>query len=151
LQTHSGLKATAYTYLSHLLAKTDFLSPFALYSYILEAQGGRKKFAARLGMEVNDPLDEFLALALQYEKTHPPALQGFLHWLTVGESEVKRELDQGNNEVRIMTVHASKGLQAPIVILPDTTSVPKNDSGNILWAECDGDPVMLWAPRVSAM
>jgi ATP-dependent helicase/nuclease subunit A len=142
---------TAYKYLSNLLNKTDFLSPFGLYSYILEAQGGRKKFASRLGMEVNDPIDEFLSLALSYEKTHPPALQGFLHWLAIGDSEVKRELDQGNNEVRIMTVHASKGLQAPIVILPDTTSMPKSDSGSILWGECENDPVMLWTPRVSNM
>jgi ATP-dependent helicase/nuclease subunit A len=137
---------SAYTYLQHLLSKTDFLSPFGLYSYILEAMGGRKKIVARLGAEVNDPLDEFLSLALTYEKTHAPSLQGFLHWLDVSEAEVKRSMEQGNNEVRIMTVHGSKGLQAPIVFLPDAASVPQAKTGNIFWAGDDGN-VMLWSAR----
>jgi ATP-dependent helicase/nuclease subunit A len=138
------------TYLSELLSKTDFLSPFALYSYVLEAKSGRKQFTARLGMEVNDPINEFLSLAMDYESSHPPSLQGFLHWLTLGDAEVKRDLDQGNNEVRIMTVHGSKGLQAPIVFIPDTTSLPNNKTNNIFWTT-DGEPVMLWSGRSSGM
>ena len=134
----------AYSYLMGLLNRTDFISPFEIYSYILEAGQGRKKLASRLGEEVNDPIDEFLSLALTYERTHPPALQGFLNWLSMGKTEIKRDLEQGNDEVRIMTVHGSKGLQAPIVFLPDTTSLPNNKSGNIFWGESDNMPVMLW-------
>ncbi|PIR39376.1 MAG: double-strand break repair helicase AddA [Alphaproteobacteria bacterium CG11_big_fil_rev_8_21_14_0_20_39_49] len=135
----------AYEYLLGLLNKTDFVSPFEIYSHILEAKSGRKKLASRLGEEVNDPIDEFLSLALAYESSHPPALQGFLSWLSMGKTEVKRDLEQGNDEVRIMTVHGSKGLQAPIVFLPDTTSLPKNKSGNIFWTENNGEPIMLWS------
>jgi ATP-dependent helicase/nuclease subunit A len=142
---------SAYDYLITLLNKTDFISLFSLYSYVLEALGGRKQFAARLGLEINDPLDEFLSLALDYERTHPPSLQGFLHWLSVGKAEVKRDLDQGNNEVRIMTVHGSKGLQAPIVFLPDTTGMPSHKTNNIFWKEDGADPVMLWNVRSSHM
>ena len=80
---------------------------------------------ARLGPEADDPLDELLAAALAYERSHGPSLQGFLHWLGAGDIEVKRDLDQrGRDEVRIMTVHGAKGLQAPIVFLPDTLQVP---------------------------
>ena len=46
---------------------------------------------------------------------------------------MKRDLEQrGCNEVRIMTVHGAKGLQAPIVFLPDTLQVP-NQLLPLLW------------------
>lgn len=122
----------AYQTLYHLLEKVDFLSPFALYHSILEVDDGRKKCAECLGEEVYDPLDEFLTLAQNYSLSNTPSLQGFLSWLQSGSSEIKRDLEQGNNEVRIMTVHGAKGLQAPIVFLPDTTQTPKQKSG-LLW------------------
>ena len=133
------------TYLTNLLNKTDILSPFELYSHIIEALEGRKKIISRLGTEVNDPIDEFLSLALDYQKTHTPSLQGFLHWLASGDTEVKRDFDQANNEVRIMTVHGSKGLQAPIIFMPDTTSTSQNKS-QLLWSD-DQIPLMLWPGR----
>lgn len=139
----------AYEYLSLLLAKVDFAAPFELYSYVLEVTQGRKKLMGRLGYEVNDPVDEFLALALQYESTHAPSLQGFLHWLASGQTQIKRDLDQGQNEVRIMTVHGSKGLQAPIVFLPDTTGVPA-DKEKLLWPGGD-DPLMVWPGNKAEM
>ena len=64
---------------------------------------------------------------------HPPSLQGFLHWLRRSGAEVKREAEGAGTLVRVMTVHGAKGLQAPLVILPDTTSLPP-DEGPILWA-----------------
>jgi ATP-dependent helicase/nuclease subunit A len=98
------------------------MMPFALYSELLTADGGREAIRGRLGPEADDPLGEFLALALSFPRHGPPTLQHFLHWLGTDEIEVKRELEQGErDEVRLMTVHAAKGLQAPIVFLPDTT------------------------------
>ena len=70
------------------------------------------------------PIAEFLDLALAYERRHPPSLEGFLHWLETGETVVKRDLEQAPAAVRIMTVHGAKGLQAPIVFLPDTMQTP---------------------------
>ena len=68
----------------------------------------------------------FLAQALEYERHHTPSLEGFLHWLERGRLEVKRDLEQTNrNAVRVMTVHGAKGLQAPIVFLPDTLQTPR--------------------------
>jgi ATP-dependent helicase/nuclease subunit A len=117
--------ARAAALLDGLLARADFVPPYELFAEVLAALGGRKAALARLGPEADDPLDEFLSLALAYERMHGPSLQGFLHWLASGETEVKRDLEQrGRNEVRILTVHGAKGLQAPIVFLPDTLQVP---------------------------
>ena len=112
------------------------LSPFEIYSYILDKMSVRKQFVARLGDEVNDPLNEFLELCLEFENSHSSSLQEFLHWLDSEEVIIKRDMEQGMNKVRVLTVHASKGLQAPIVFLPDTVSTPSSDKktgNNIIW------------------
>ena len=119
-------------YLTELLAKTDYCSPFELYSTIIEVRGGRANLCSRLGNEVGDPLDEFLSLTLAYEQSHVPSLQGFLHWLGSGKTDIKRDLEQGKNQVRIMTVHGAKGLQAPIVFMPDTMQLSKDDNELLL-------------------
>ncbi len=139
-------------YLSGVLAEVDFRPPYELFSRVLELPcpadpvSGRRAILSRLGDEAVDPLDELLALSLAFEIGQPPSLQRFLHWLAAGDAEVKREMEQGQlRRVRIMTVHGAKGLQAPIVILPDTMSVPRK-SPAILWPDEDL-PVPLWPPR----
>ena len=138
--------SAACQYLTGLLAKVDFAPPFELYAELLGAGGGRRAILARLGPDANDPINEFLDLALSYERDHAPSLQGFLHWLERGETEVKRDLDQGQNEVRVMTVHGAKGLEAPVVFLADTVRVPDRTPA-LLWPDTeDGSPAPLWAP-----
>ncbi len=134
---------SATTQLGTLLARADYLPPHELYAELLSG-GCRRRLLARLGHEAADAIDEFMAQTLAYEQQHVPSLQGFLAWLERGEVEVKRDLDQaGRDEVRIMTVHGSKGLQAPIVFLPDTLSVPTR-LPPLLWPE--QERIMLWAP-----
>jgi len=135
--------ARANEVLSALLAIADYKPPFEFYSEFLGAAGGRKLLLQRLGAEAADPIDEFLSAALTYERQHPPSLQGFLHWLRAAETELKRDPEQSRNEVRVMTVHGAKGLQAPIIFMPDTMSLP-GDRRAILWAEGD---VPLWPGR----
>ena len=91
---------------------------------MLGAERGRAKFLARLGPEANDALDEFLNLALDYERRETPSLQGFVAWLRAAQSEVKRDMEMVRDEVRVMTVHGAKGLEAHTVILADTTTPP---------------------------
>jgi len=98
------------------------MTPFAFYAWLLGAGGGRRQMLARLGHEAADALDEFLNLALDYERTEAPSLQGFVASLRQGEAEVKRDMEMDRDEVRVMTVHGAKGLEAPIVILADTTT-----------------------------
>ncbi len=99
-------------------------TPFGFYGRLLGAEGGRKRFLARLGHEADDALDEFLNLALDYERRETPSLQGFVAWLRAAKTDVKRDMEITRNEVRVMTVHGAKGLEAPIVILADTTTPP---------------------------
>jgi ATP-dependent helicase/nuclease subunit A len=129
--------------LSDLLAKADFIPPYELFAEVLGARGGRRKMLKRLGPEAADPLDELLAAALAYERGHGVSLQGFLHWLVLGELEVKRDLnnDSGRDEVRVITVHGAKGLQAPVVFLPDTLQLPRA-SPPLVWS-AQGLPLWL--------
>jgi ATP-dependent helicase/nuclease subunit A len=101
------------------------LSPFAFYANLLGADGARKRFLSRLGPEANDVIDEFLNLALAYESRETPSLQGFAAWLRTASAEIKRDMEIARDEVRVMTVHGAKGLEAPIVILADTTTEPQ--------------------------
>ena len=141
--------AAAHEFLRDVLAAADYLPPYELFAGILGARGGRRNLLARLGPEAIDPLTEFLNLALAFERSHTPSLQGFLQWMEAGAVEVKRDLDQGRGgAVRIMTVHGAKGLQAPIVFLPDTMQVPRQ-GGGLLWGsrDEDGAAFLLWPPR----
>jgi ATP-dependent helicase/nuclease subunit A len=112
-----------------LLRRCDVLTrherPFAFFAWLLGPEQGRRKIFARLGLEAADALDEFLELALEYETHEAPSLQGFVAWLRGAATVVKRDMETTRDEVRVMTVHGAKGLEAPVVILADTTTPPK--------------------------
>ncbi|NVD27565.1 double-strand break repair helicase AddA [Parasphingorhabdus flavimaris] len=111
--------------LMQLLAMADFNTPYQFLETILSGpMQGRRKLLARLSHAAVDPLDELLATALSFERDHIPTLQGFLDWFDRGDVEIKREQVEGGNEVRLMTVHGAKGLQAPLVILANATFDP---------------------------
>lgn len=127
--------AAARARLEALLARADFVLPYEIFARVLEAENGRRDILARLGPDAEDPIDEFLELALAHQRRHAPSLEGFLHWLGQGETEIKRDLDQGGGEaVRVMTVHGAKGLQAPIVFLADTVALPQGEE-RVLWPD----------------
>ena len=118
------LFAAAATRLDQLTEAARRQTPFDFYAHLLGAEGGRKQMLARLGLEAADALDEFLNLALDYERRETPSLQGFVSWLRTAQTDVKRDMEIVRDEVRVMTVHGAKGLEAPIVILADTTTQP---------------------------
>ncbi|SDE09656.1 double-strand break repair helicase AddA [Belnapia rosea] len=147
-----GVAARAAGWLARLSGRADLVTPHALLAEVLgepsmDGTRGRARLLARLGPEAADVLDELLNAALTHERRHPPSLQGFLHWLRQGGAEVKREAEAAGDAVRIMTVHNAKGLQAPIVILPDVGSGTGSES--IRWLEGDGVTLPLWAPNKS--
>ncbi len=151
LRARAGERADwtrAWSMFAALLARVDYASPHALLTEALGPLGGRARLFARLGAEAGEPVDELLNAALAYARPHPPSLQGFVHWLRRSGAEVKREQEAAGGTVRVMTVHGAKGLQAPLVILPDTTALPPAEGG-ILWAPDPetGIEVPLWAPR----
>jgi len=113
--------------LHDLRDRADFLRPFDLIERALTRFGGRQKLLARLGAEAEDGIDELLSQALAYERSEVPSLTGFLTWLQTDEVEVKRQMDSAGRRIRLMTVHGAKGLEAPIVILPDTADhIPRD-------------------------
>jgi ATP-dependent helicase/nuclease subunit A len=131
-------------WLAGLANRADLATPHSLLAEILGEHGGRAKLLARLGPDAADPLDEVLNAALIHESRHPPSLQGFVQWLRRGGAEVKREAESGADAVRLMTAHGAKGLQAPIVILPDIGS-GRGDKP-VRWPDSDPD-LPFWAPR----
>ena len=151
-------------------AQADYTPPFEFYSSLLDRDGARSKFLHRLGAEAADALDEFLELAIGYDDGAPPSLTGFLASLRESGHEVKRDMEQGRDEVRVMTVHGAKGLEAPIVFLPDTCSArsgempgqklvplesaarPSGVAAPIVWAVrgSSGIPAIAEASRVAA-
>jgi ATP-dependent helicase/nuclease subunit A len=101
-------------------------TPFSFYAWLLGGDGGRARILKRLGHEANDAIDEFLELALGYERKAPASLQGFMAWLRAADTEVKRDMEISRDEVRVMTVHGAKGLEASVVFLVDTTTSPSD-------------------------
>lgn len=106
--------------LRDLRAQADFLRPYELLQRLLIRHDGRRRLIARLGAEAEDGIDALLEQSLAYESVEPPTLIGFLSWIERDEVKVKRRMEAGLDQVRVMTVHGAKGLEAPIVILPDT-------------------------------
>jgi ATP-dependent helicase/nuclease subunit A len=128
-------------------------TPFAFYAWLLGGDGGRARILRRLGHEANDALDEFLELALNYERKAPASLQGFMAWLRTADLEVKRDMEITRDEVRVMTVHGAKGLEASVVFLVDTTTSPSDTQRLKLinLSQGNADPhapgVVVWAGR----
>src|SRR5690606_23440564 len=137
----------------------DFLRPFELLERILTRHGGRERLVARLGPEAEEGIDALLNEALGYESASVPSLTGFLGWLDAEEVEIKRRLDTASRAIRVMTVHGAKGLESPIVILPDTAKRRNNlrDSildahGRALWkTPSDESPALIAAERAARL
>ena len=140
--------ALAWQMLDGLFRRVDYLTPHELLSEALGGAGGRARLLARLGPEAAESIDELLSAALRYQDMHPPSLQGFLHWLRNSEETVKREAEAGGDAVRVMTAHGAKGLQARLVILPDTVGTPRFED-RLFWVrdEPTGLDVPLYVPR----
>ena len=115
--------------INDLRNQTDFLRPFDLIERILTRHDGRRKLLGRLGSEAEDGIDALLSQALAYERSAVPSLTGFLIWMETDDLDIKRQMGSASNQIRVMTVHGAKGLESPIVILPDTgpRRPPPND------------------------
>ncbi|NNK77978.1 MAG: hypothetical protein HKP40_04615 [Litoreibacter sp.] len=133
--------------LRDLRAKSDFMRPYELLEYALTAHGGRERLLARLGTEAEEGIAALLDQALAYERSGVPSLTGFLAWLESDEVEIKRQLESRSDQIRVMTVHGAKGLEAPIVILPDSATPRETVRSEIL----SQDGLAVWKTRSGEM
>lgn len=133
--------------LHDLRGQVDFLRPYDLIERILTRHDGRRSLLARMGSEAEDGIDALLGQALAYERTEVPSLTGFLEWMQADDLEIKRQIDSASDQIRVMTVHGAKGLEAPIVILPDTGE--KNNTVRDEIITINGVPI--WKPNAPEM
>ena len=127
--------------LDQLRKDADFQRPFELLELILTRHGGRKALMARLGPEAEDGINELLNQARAYEQKGVPSLTGFLVCASANDVEIKRQSDTSGGLIRVMTVHGAKGLEAPIVILPDTMRDDRISRGTFL---TDSSDMPIW-------
>ena len=126
-QPHWG---EAHAILGDWLAMADYVTPARFLETILSGPlDGRRKLLRRLGEAARDPIEELVSSALAFEQEEIASLDRFLSWFGQGEVEVKRDPGVPSNAVRVMTVHGSKGLEAPLVILADATHDPDKVGG----------------------
>ena len=148
--------------LSDLRDAADYLRPFELIDRVLSRHHGRRRLIARLGAEAADAIDALLARALAYERAEIPSLTGFLALQESQQAQVKRQAEGRGTKLRVMTVHGAKGLESPIVILPDTAEQRKlrrfedrlvpGEDGPPLWTMPKGEaPAILEARREAAI
>ncbi|WGW04561.1 double-strand break repair helicase AddA [Tropicibacter oceani] len=122
--------------------QTDFLRPYDLIERILTRHKGRQLLVGRLGAEAEDGINALLVQALAYERSDIPSLTGFLQWAEADNLEIKRAAESAGKTLRVMTVHGAKGLEAPIVIMPDCAERRDTlrasllrDQGGLLWKQ----------------
>ena len=132
--------------LRDLLDQADYLRPYELIARILVRHDGRRKLVARLGHEAEDGIDALVDQALAYEAVEAPSLTGFISWFEHGDVTVKRRTDETADQVRVMTVHGAKGLEAPIVILPDTATRSDLQNPPQILRLCDTDQAVWKVP-----
>jgi ATP-dependent helicase/nuclease subunit A len=145
------------SWLQEIISFGRTAAPFEFFEFALnrpcpaDPQGtGWRAMTARLGSDVIDPLEELMSLCLRLEDQGIRTLESLIVWQQKNPVEIKREMEEAGSQIRIMTVHASKGLEAPIVILPDTTSVPtRQKTERFLWPDQSGLAAPLWSSSSS--
>ena len=123
--------------LANIISASKLYPPYEFFSFVLnlELEPGisfLRKIYLRLGVEAKDALEEFLVQTLEHQRLRAPSLQYFVHEFINKGLELKREMSENRGKVRVMTVHGAKGLEAPVVILPDTTGIPKLQNDTLI-------------------
>jgi len=120
-----------FTTLETMIQYSRQFAPYEFFARVLAmtdsaGQSVLRKFYLRLGLEAKEAIEAFLDKALLHQRQNAPSLQNFVQNFVNDDQILKREMDKARGQVRVMTVHGAKGLEAPIVILPDTTQTPRS-------------------------
>lgn len=142
-QAHNKVVSETVEFLKKYLSKVDYQDPFSLFHSILRET--ESAFVARLGAECKEILQEFLQQILHYQQFKIASLQGLIQFMDQQKISVKRSSLSLENQVRLMTIHGSKGLQAPVVILVDSGDYPTLKNDSFLWQE-GKEPLFIVKP-----
>jgi ATP-dependent helicase/nuclease subunit A len=98
-----------------------FKPVFEFYAGVLARDGARRKLITRLGHEAGEILDEF---SPSVSRRSAPANTDWSHfWLRLKQPVPRSNVRWTRTGMKFdLTVHASKGLEAPIVFLVDSGS-----------------------------
>ena len=141
----------AYEKLDAWRREADFVPPYDFFLRVLSRDKGREALLQALGQETDELLEAFLTEVQSYEQSEVPSLQGFVAWFRNGMAQIKRDMEAARNEVRVMTVHGAKGLEAPIVFLidggtpahsshqPDILALGEKGSAPFIWKRSSDD------------
>lgn len=138
-----------HTILGELIVEAQRTSVFEFYAGLFARNNLRKLYLERLGNEAEDVIDGFLQAAINHDNNLGTGLIAFIEWLNTATPEIKREIDLKTDEIRVITVHSSKGLEAPIVFLVDPCSAAVNSSHLPKIAEVEdvnGNAAFIWQP-----
>ena len=126
------------------LIKMRNYNPYDFFSEILYRLGFIRKFVQTRGIEVKAIINEFLAQVIKFSESHNQTIQGFIKWICSTNCEIKKNHSSDENKIRILTIHSAKGLQAPIVIIPDTTTIPKEKNSDLVIS----DHIVIWKTSI---
>lgn len=143
LSNHSAYTGIV-SMLRDLRDKADFERPYEILENILTQKGGRRTLIAQLGKEAEDGINSLLQQAMSYERHDVPSIAGFAAWLRRGDVTIKRDMTGDDDQIRVMSIHGAKGLEAPIVILPDTARHGNRDGGGVNVLQPKDGP-LIWA------
>ncbi|QBY02413.1 double-strand break repair helicase AddA [Rhodophyticola sp. CCM32] len=149
LQSRAGAFPQSVALLEDLRDRADFLRPYDLLERVLIRHDARRNLLARLGPEAEDGIDAMLGQALAYERMEVPNLTGFVGWLQADDVTIKRDPGRAGNQIRVMSIHGAKGLEAPIVILPDCAQRRSGNQG-VRLLEPEGGPLVWPMPKADA-
>ncbi|MBT06165.1 MAG: double-strand break repair helicase AddA [Rhodospirillaceae bacterium] len=135
--------------LEDLIEKSKIFTPSELYADLLLTRNYKKYFVSKIGIECIDPINAFLNKSIEYEAKNNSSLEGFIHWFeNNGAISTREPALKRNNAVKILTVHGAKGLESPVVFLPDT--VQKSRAHNpVFWP--DKAPFPIWIPNATLL
>ncbi|MEE2694200.1 MAG: double-strand break repair helicase AddA [Pseudomonadota bacterium] len=149
LKTTNSHLQDARALLEDMLGKSTHFSPSELYADLIITRNYKKYFVSRIGADCIESINEFLNKSVEYESNNSPSLQGFIHWMQNNGSVTKREPAQNYDKaVKVLTVHGAKGLESPIVFLPDTVQKSRNNNP-LLWLHSESFPI--WIPNAALL
>ena len=135
--------------LDELITKSQQLNCFEFFYFLLHQKNHQQNFLATFGHENLEILDKLLLSVFDFCQNFSPNLQKYLEFIEKLDFEISLSSDE-NDRVKITTIHSAKGLQAPIVMLPDCSynfNQLLSAKEEISWIEFGEDKIPVWCRK----